>query len=420
MALPAPDSRRLLISGGRDIVARWGPAGELVTVGGGAAAAAGISLATLGTADAGTTIAVAALLILARIVALWLPYRLVKARAIKVSQPREGTVGAEAVPSRGVRDLRGLGLVTIGGALVGRWPLTSMFVPWHGPWAQVLPSDPAPAFDLHGLRLPRRGGDRQLVMLEIRMDSANSLPSPWEQWLGSSVPHEQAPALLWYRRVSGHAWAPRRLEWRNADAEYYGTSSHRKTTNEYQLRAGGLESAEKVPGLRLLHMVGTPVPTRAGWRFRVAYTGESSTPSRGAEAGERLLSFESFPLKRTALAVLQADPVDGPPQTLARMRSGFMGCATDLLDGGVNAVLVVPPLPDDVAREVAETVWKMVAGRRRPPSPTAVLQAHAQVKRLVAAALCPEGPGHGPVLDVLLFLRAARSGASDQTTERST
>lgn len=351
---------------------------------------------------------------------MWLPYRLVKARAIKVSQPGEGLVGAEAVPSRGVRDLRGLGLVTIGGALAGRWPLTSIFVPWHGPWAQFLPSDPTPAFDLDGLRLPRRGGDRRLVMLEIRTDSANSLPLPWEQWLGSSVSQEQAPALLWYRRVSGHAWAPRRLEWRNADAEYYGTSSHRKTTNEYQLRVGGQESVEKMPSLRLLHMVGTPVPTRAGWRFRVVYTGESSTASRGAEAGERLMSFDSFPLKRTALVVLQADPVDGPPQTLERVQSGFMGCARDLLDGGVNAVLVVPPLPDDVARDVAETVWKMVAGRRRPPSPTAVLQVQAHVKRRVAAALRPEGLGHGPVLDVLLFLRAAGSGASDPTTERST
>ena len=421
MRLPAPDSHRLL-SEGRDILARWSPSAELATAGGGGVAlAAGISVATLGTADAGTTVAVVVFLIFARIVAVWLPYRFVKARAIEVSQPEEGLVGAQAVPSRGVRDLRGLGLATLGGALAGRWPLTSMFVPWRGPWAQYLPSsDPPPAFDLHGLRLPGRGGDRRLVMLEIRTDDADSPPSPWEQWLGSAASREQAPALLWYRRVSGHAWAPRRLEWRNADAQYFGTSSHRQAENAYQLSVGGRESAEKVPSLRLLHMAGTPVPTKAGWRFRVAYTGASSTPSRGAEAGERLLSLDSFPLKRTALAVLQADPVDGPPQTLARLRSGFMGCARDLLDGGVNAVLVIPPLPDDVARDVAETIWEMVAVRRRPPSPTTVLRVQAHVKRLVAAALPPEDPGNRPVLDVLLFLRAAGSGASDPTTERST
>jgi hypothetical protein len=420
MRLPAPDSHRLL-SEGRDILARWGPTTEVVTVGGGGAVAAGIGLATLGAADAGTTAAVVALLILVRVLALWLPYRFVKVRAIEVSQPEEGVVGAVAVPSRGVRDLRGLGLATIGGALAGRWPLKAMFVPWRGPWAQYLPtSDPPPAFDLHGLRLPGRGGDRRLVMLEIRADDADSLPSPWEQWLGSAVSLEQAPALLWYRRVRGHAWAPRRPEWRNADAQYFGTSSHHQTENAYQLRVSGQESAEKVPSLRLLHMVGTPVPTKAGWRFRVAYTGASSTPSRGVEAGERLLSFDGFPLKRTALAVLQADPVDGPPQTLARVRSGFMGCAQDLLDGGVNAVLVVPPLPDDVARDVAETVSKMVAARGRRPSPTTVLRVQAHVKRLVAEALSPEGRGNGPVLDVLLFLRAAGSGAQDPTTERST
>jgi hypothetical protein len=426
MRLPAPGRRRPFILRAWDIFARWALTAALISAV--AAVPAVVILALIGATSVGvggSITVVVTLLILARIAARWLPYRVVKARAIKVTQPLEGLVAAEAVPSRGMRDTTGLGLAVIGGALAGRWPLASMFVPWRGPWSHVLRADPTPAFDLRGLRLPGRGGNRRLVMLEIRTDAANSLPLPWEQWLGSAVSQRRAPSLLWYRRVGGPAWKPSRPEWRNANAESYGTSSHRVMRNEYRVStvqqkgSEKRESPEKVPSLRLLHVVGTPVPTRAGWRFRVADI-NFSVSSRSTEAGERLLNFDSFPLRRTALAVLQAEPVDGPPQPLAALRSAFLDCAQELLDGGTNAVLVVPPLPDDVALQVADTVWKMVSRRRGPSSPTTVLQVHAHVKRLVAAAGSAESPGNGPVLDVLLFLRAAGRGASGPAAERST
>jgi hypothetical protein len=95
-----------------------------------------------------------------------------------------------------------------------------------------------------------------------------------------------------------------------------------------------------------------------------------------------------------------------------------MGCAQDLVDGGANAVLLIPPLPDDVAADVAETLRKTIAQRRRPLSPTALLRTQARVKGLVAAALPPDA-GPGPVLDVVLFLRATDRGEHDTTTERS-
>lgn len=340
--------------------------------------------------------------------------RFARARAIKVSQPGDGQVAAEIVPSRGVADLRGLRLVTIGGALLGRWPLWTMVRPWRGDWAQSLPSDPAPVFDLGGLRLPKRGGWRRLALLEIRTDTAADMALPWEQWLGAAVPKDLARAHLWYRRIGGHAWVPRARQWRRGRSERYGSSLGKQS--------GRVTPGTKPHSFRLLHIVGTPVPTNAGWRLRApVYSGGLDSHASGdTQARDGLLRVDSFPLRRMGLAVLQADPVDGLPQTLGGLRAGFMGCAQDMMDGGANAVLVVPPLPDGVANEVQEYLWKRVHRRRRPPSPTDVLRIQAHVKRLVAAASPAGSAGHRPVLDVLLFLRAATGGTSAPTTERST
>jgi hypothetical protein len=415
ITLPTTDERRSL----RSLVSRGEAAyGEAAAVGSGVALVAGI--ATVGSVDLSAAAGGALILVLVRILFVWVgePYRLKKARKIRVSQTEAGRVAAESVPSRGVRDLRGLGLATIVGALAGRWPFWSMFFPWHGRWTQDGPADPGPGFDLDGLRLPRRNRLSRLTiiesrlsrltMIEIAMDDGGCFPLPWEQWLNASASADQAPTLLWFRRFGGCPPALRGKRWKQAGAVYHGPK-HLAPDRERP------PEVRQEPALRMLHVVGTPVPTSAGWRLRVAETrAQVSTASRRKAAGEELLSMARFPLNRTALAVLQADPVDGPPEPLADQRSGFMGCARDLLDGGVGAVLVIPPLPDDVGGEVIRTAWHMAANRRRPRSPTDLLRLLAHVKRLVAASEAQVSSSERAVSDVVLFLRAPVEAGADR------
>jgi hypothetical protein len=418
-AAQAHPSRRGTVALSHYLLARWAVLVVLLLAGASAGLALVLALVLTRTYNdvdtyasiAGAVAGLAALAAAARVLSQALPYRFARARAIKVSQPGEGEVAAGAVPSRGVRDLRGLGLATIWGALAARWPLWTMFRPWRGPWDQNRPIDPEPAFDLDGLRLPARGGLRRLVLLEIRTDTAAEVPLPWEEWLGGAMSAERAAALLCYRRTDGLAWTPSAREWRAARSGQYGT----------QLPDITLYAPNSSPAsFQLLYIVGTPVPTSAGWRLRVAVpVGASETASRGAEAGEELLSVTNFPLSRMGLAVLQAEPVDGPPRTLAGLRSGFMGCARDIMEGGANAVMIVPPLPDGVAREVQAYLSARAPGRRRPLSPTDVLRLLAHVKQLVARTSPAGSTSQFPVLDVMLFLRGASVGALVPTTERS-
>jgi hypothetical protein len=417
LSLPGTGTSSFLVQG-RDAAVRLVPAAE--AIGSGAAvAAAAISISTVGAADATTVGALLTLIVVTRVITFFLPYRIVKARAVRVSQPSSALVLAEAVPSHGMRDLTGLRLTTIVGALAGRWPLATMLRPWRGEWIHALSDNPAPRFDLGGLKLPSSLRSNRMVTLEVRADDTSSSRLPWEQWLGSSLSPPAASGLLLYRRVGGRVWAPTRSAWANADAEYRGWQYSHTWRNSSEVMIETRESAPHPPALRLLHIVGTPVRTEAGWRLRVAVAGNARIESRGAESGETLLRLDDFPTDRTALAVLQAEPVDGPPQTLAALRSGLMGCAQDLIDGGANAVLLIPPLPDEAAVEVAETLWKMIARRRRRLSPSVLLRAQAQVKKTIADLLPRADADPGPVLDVVLFVRAADRGAHDPTTERS-
>jgi hypothetical protein len=380
--------------------------GEAVAVGGGTLALAA-GLAALGAADIPAFAGTAAFLLVFRIFTAWvLRYRIARARKLEVSQPADGLVAAESVPSRGARDLRGLAPATVIGALAGRWPFWSMFFPWRGRWAHAGPADPAPGFDLEGLKLPGRARSRRLAMIELQMDDAGCLPLPWEQWLGASASAGEASSLLWFRRIAGRPPVLDRGRWRLSGAAYNGPK-HLAPDGEKPPRH------EQEPALRLLYLVATPVPTAAGWRLRVSDARtRASTESRGKAAGEDLLSIDSFPLSRTALAVLQADPVDGPPRPLADLRPGFAGCVRDLLDGGVGAVLLIPPLPDRVGQEVIHAVWRMVANRRGPLPPTSLIRLLARVKSRVAAAQEETDSGERAALDVLLFLRTPTGDAA--------
>jgi hypothetical protein len=143
--------------------------------------------------------------------------------------------------------------------------------------------------------------------------------------------------------------------------------------------------------------VGTPVGTRAGWRLRVTgTTGEDArAESRGKLSGEELLAAHQLGATGAPLVVLQAEPVDGPPEPLGDLREGFAGLAQALLDAGAVAVLMVQPLPDAIGELVRQAVMRRVGDlRRQQPAPRDLTALAADIVGCVS-----------PGCDVMLYLR---------------
>jgi hypothetical protein len=164
--------------------------------------------------------------------------------------------------------------------------------------------------------------------------------------------------------------------------------------------------------LSVLHLVGTPVPTAAGWRIRVA--GAMSQPeaikqTRGTLEGEQLLGPDELPAAQTALAVLQAEPVDGPSRPLGDLREGMCALASELRTAGAGAVLVVPPLPDSLASRVITEISRIMIQDRNRMHPTRVLELVDHLRGMIRTATEtaePASSADGQVawLDLLLFV----------------
>jgi hypothetical protein len=165
--------------------------------------------------------------------------------------------------------------------------------------------------------------------------------------------------------------------------------------------------SRRVPERRsVLHLVGTPVSTAAGWRLRIPAAASSSAgyqqQSRSVHVGEELVGADDLIVDSTALVVLQAEPVDGPPQPLGELYEGTCALAADIRDAGAGAVLVVPPLPDGLAQTVVMDVRQIVK-RSHKAHPAHVLDLAQKIKRDVAMFECPGGESARPSPDVLLF-----------------
>ncbi|WP_261569222.1 hypothetical protein [Frankia gtarii] len=139
--------------------------------------------------------------------------------------------------------------------------------------------------------------------------------------------------------------------------------------------------------------IGTPVRTMSGIRMRVSDDGSSSS----AADEENLLGIEDLDVGDVHLAVLQADPVDGAAASLGEDRAGFVDLAIAALDAGAPAVLVIPPLPDELAAAVGVVVRETFdlatrgalgrAGRLLAP-----VYAARQVKDLIYEAASDDWP----------------------------
>lgn len=269
---------------------------------------------------------------------------------------------------------------------------------------------------------------RRLLVSALALEIDRPLEHhPWEQWLGATAPRRAASAHLWFRREVTSSdrrrfrtglFRVRRKLWRWAAVRYLGPrhiaapsnaaaargeGSHGSpalgggagqvgiTSGIAKVGAGlgpfGLDSEALAPH-RVVHLVGTPVDTTAGWRFRVAddRLSDSQVQTRGAALGESLIGADDLPARTTALFVVQSEPVDTPARSLATDRVGVLGFARSLLDAGADAVLVVPPLPDAAAPSVVHEVWRQIAERKRPPLRWQLLVLLADVKAIVARA----------------------------------
>jgi hypothetical protein len=196
-------------------------------------------------------------------------------------------------------------------------------------------------------------------------------------------------------------------QWRSAFADFRGPRHLAPTL------AG--QSSEVAGDLgRISYVVGTPVKTAGGWRLRVADASGlpgagANQASRGSIAGEELLNLEEPGFVRTMLLVLQADPVDGPPQPLGKQREGFLSLARTAFGSHSDAVLVIPPLPDDLAAAVVKTVWQKIALRQRAPSASELAALRARVKAMVADREDVTSGESPPSADVMFLYSRTRA-----------
>jgi hypothetical protein len=251
--------------------------------------------------------------------------------------------------------------------------------------------------DVAQLRLPKSRLRRTVIRLDISEDLVHL---PWESRLAASAPGSPDRQLLCFRLYHDDLplnWKDHARQWRDLFDSVYLGPSHLSRPTEYGAHGYYVRST------RVLHLVGTPVGTKGGRRIRVP-SQTLGAEGRGSRADETLLGPVDLFLTRgiQGLLVLQAEPVDGPPETLGELRDGFIDFVLQLDTG--SAILVIPPLPDDVARAVIELIRKDIGGRRRPPRPTTLLRLLARVKAMVADAEEAAGSEQHAAGDVLLFM----------------
>lgn len=231
-----------------------------------------------------------------------------------------------------------------------------------------------------------------LVLLDIPRQL--QFAGHWERALTAGVSARATPRVLLVRWVPGVRRATLLQEWRERSEAFHGP---------VRLRPG--QAWNDVPGpRRLVHLVGTPVRSSAGWQIRVRdASGQAAREtSRGAEHREELFDLQTVTREKVALLVLQAEPADGPPQPLGSDRDGFVRAAAAAMDNAADAVLVLPPLPDDLAKDVVELIWRSV-GRAEVLSAAKLLGLLADLKIMVSKA---ERPATDACVDVLMFMRS--------------
>jgi hypothetical protein len=227
---------------------------------------------------------------------------------------------------------------------------------------------------------------------------------PWEQTVGA-LPGQFQP--LWVRWSGNGAWSLG-SGWATRAAIFRGIPSLAPASALTRRLPKPEVTSVSEPGLSILHLVGTPVQTAAGWRIRVGGALSEATQVVTARTigGEELLSADRLPLRNTALVVVQAEPVDGPPQPLGDLRAGLVGFGMSTVGlTGADALLIIPPLPDALAARATELIWSRIAARKQAPDGKVLLTLFGDLRTMVAQEEQVEPGAERASLDVLLVLR---------------
>ena len=113
---------------------------------------------------------------------------------------------------------------------------------------------------------------------------------------------------------------------------------------------------------RLVHIVGMPVHTSAGWRLRVEGSGRrDATSSPASPRREGLVAPTNLVTDNAGVIVLQAPPIAVGAEPFVADREGWFAFAVDILEAGAASVLTVPPLGDVKAEQAVDitTNWAL-------------------------------------------------------------
>lgn len=234
---------------------------------------------------------------------------------------------------------------------------------------------------------------RALTLVEL--DVASDVEElGWEQQLVAGLGPRLRRSLMFFRR--SEVWLPSAENWRSLarPSSYFGP---RHLLNP----DAGWDPLPALPGTRqrlVLHVIGTPLPTTAGWRLRVRFGSRSATTEssylaqqsdlRAVGASEVVLSVTDLDLHDTDVVVLQPEPDERVARALGSQRKGMLELAQDLISAGASAVIVLPVLTDGFTRAASQVVtdWagRIPAGRIN--GPLVALALHKVLLRVVTDA----------------------------------
>jgi hypothetical protein len=240
---------------------------------------------------------------------------------------------------------------------------------------------------------------------------------PWEAMLALSLP-EEAPntgreVLQFYRtidrgRVPQESWSG---EVRIIASEIWAglfEASWQPLQAEARI-VGRFAELWDLEAIKVLHLVGRPVQTSAGLRLHVdsgVYEKRSAVQDTSDYHGGALVDAWDLPLKHTWLVIVQAEPVEGlsRDETKRRNAASLRTLANGMFQADVQAVIAVPPLPPDLARDAVARLAEELKGRASL-NRMRMLGAAARMRDVIRSATGPEKDLMETALEVCVFWR---------------
>lgn len=220
---------------------------------------------------------------------------------------------------------------------------------------------------------------------------------PWEHWLAATV-RRSKHTFVWIRTCPGWPEAlPPNGRPLFAGPDHLMTVKHRRFavatsggSRVSTVQTGGEEGSR--PSGRLVHLVGAPVRTPAGWRLRIDQTDPYSMSYSRGTSPRRSNLVAPTDLPAAAVVILQASPIALRAQPFPTDRGGWLSFAVDTIEAGAAAVLTVPPLDDTEAKDAVDLTTKWALSLPDDMQPNNVLGLLVDLSRMVDQAV--EGSEH--------------------------